>query len=86
MIYIDFSNGSQLLPEEKDVNQILGLRLFLRALTESVSIEGTVTEAEVSFDVTDFNNYSLSLSPLTWNGIQEVLKFFKIDKEFFQHK
>jgi hypothetical protein len=46
-------------------------------------IAGTVTEAEVSFDVTDFNNYSLSLSRLTWNGIQEVLKFFKIDKEFF---
>jgi hypothetical protein len=32
IIFIDFSNGDQLLPEENDVNQILGLRLFANGL------------------------------------------------------
>jgi hypothetical protein len=177
MIYIDFSNNSQLLREEKDVNQILGLRLFLIALTESGSIDeltmkgfdlknflekkaflvenvlnliastyhkllnsvapipvviaceefqyvirefpnnykeiyrvlggymtaynnsyrknfsqnnlvifpvilGTITKNEVVFDL-DYHSLTLSLSPLTWNGIQKVLNYYKINQSFF---
>jgi hypothetical protein len=179
MIFIDFSNGSQLLPEEKDVNQILGLRLFVRALTESGKIEelekkgfdlkyflekkafkvenvlnliastyhkllnsddpiplviacdefqfminefpkdykqiyrvlgsymtayndshsrnifsqnnlvifpiiaGTITQAEVIFELTEYQNRSISLSPLSWNGIQKVLEYYEIHPTFF---
>jgi hypothetical protein len=177
MIYIDFSK-SQILPEEKDVFQILGLRLFVKALTESGSIEelkkkgfdlkyfldenafeigkvmkliastyhkllnsdapipvviacdefqfmikefpknykqiyrilggcmrntnyysrkifcqnnliiypiitGEVTKEEVLFEITDFDNNSIYLSPLTWNGIEKVLKSSGIHQSFF---
>jgi hypothetical protein len=46
-------------------------------------LRGTITRNEVVFELTDYKNRTLSLSPLTWNGIEKVLKYYKILQSFF---